>query len=80
MVYIFCSEDTPQPSKTLSNRCEECRQHLDSSDLVLFPGHPEGALEEFVLLTDPKLSLFSGDEESINEYDERPQQKITGFK
>lgn len=57
-----------------------CHQHLDGPDLLLFPGHPEGAVEEFIALTDPKLSLFTGEEEFINEYDERPQEKITGFK
>jgi len=37
-------------------------------------------VEEFVMLTDPKLSLFTGMEEDINEADERPQHKITCFR
>jgi hypothetical protein len=36
-------------------------------------------VEEFIMLTDPKLSLFTGDEEEINEADERPQHKLTDF-
>jgi len=32
------------------------------------------------MLTDPKLSLFTGMEEDINEADERPQHKITSFR
>lgn len=61
-------------------RCDICRQQLESPDLLLFPGHPEGAVEEFIALTDQKLSLFTGDEEFVHEYDERPQHKVTGFK
>lgn len=61
-------------------RCEVCRQHLTDPDLRLYPGHPEGAAEEFIALTDPKLSLFTGEEEFVHEYDERPQHKITEFK
>lgn len=73
-------EKKPEKSKWLVNRCEVCRQHLNDPDLLLYPGHPEGALEEFIALTDPKLSLFTGEEEFIHEYDERPQHKITEFK
>ena len=37
-------------------------------------------VEEFIMLTDPKLSLFTGTEEDINEADQRPQHKITSFR
>ena len=37
-------------------------------------------MEEFVALTDSKLSVFTGNEEEINSYDERPQNKITNFR
>ena len=37
-------------------------------------------VEEFVALTDPKLSLFTGEEDNIDSYDERPQHKITQFR
>jgi DNA (cytosine-5)-methyltransferase 1 len=36
-------------------------------------------VEEFIMLTDPKLSLFTGEETEIMEADERPQHKITDF-
>lgn len=71
---------TENSTWTMVRRCEICRQHLSSPDLLLYPGHPEGAEEEFIALTDSKLSLFTGDEEFIHECDERPQHKITEFK
>ena len=37
-------------------------------------------VEEFVALTDPRLSLFSGDEEQFDSYNDRPQHKITNFR
>lgn len=60
-------------------RCKECHQLLNNPDLRMFPGDPSDALEEFVTLTDPKLSLFTGTEDMIDEADERPQHKITHF-
>ncbi|XP_063841265.1 LOW QUALITY PROTEIN: DNA (cytosine-5)-methyltransferase PliMCI-like [Scylla paramamosain] len=72
-------KEKPEPQKWIVNRCEICRQHLSSPDLLLYPGHPEGSVEEFIALTDQRLSLFTGNEEFIHEYDERPQHKITEF-
>ena len=60
-------------------RCKECRQLLNDPELKLFPGDSEDAVEEFIALTDSRLSLFTGNEEEINEADERPQHKITNF-
>ena len=60
-------------------KCSECKQLLADSDLKMFIGDPEDSVDEFVMLTDPKLSLFSGDEMEINEMDERPQHKVTDF-
>ena len=37
-------------------------------------------MEEFVALTDPKLSIFTGEEEEMDSYDERPTHKITQFR
>ena len=37
-------------------------------------------IEEFVALTDPRLSLLSGDEQEAMSYDERLQHKITNFR
>ncbi|GLH01282.1 DNA (Cytosine-5)-methyltransferase PliMCI [Gryllus bimaculatus] len=65
--------------KVVPQRCQICRQLLDDPDLKLYPGHPDGALEEFVALTDPRLSLFTGDEQNLEEGDERPQNKLTHF-
>ena len=31
-------------------------------------------------LTDPKLSIFTGEEEQMDSYDERPTHKITQFR
>ncbi|KAK7085821.1 DNA (cytosine-5)-methyltransferase 1, partial [Halocaridina rubra] len=60
-------------------RCDICHQHLGSPDLLLYSGHPDEAVEEFVALVDPKLSLFTGEEVDVHEMDERPQQKVTNF-
>ncbi|XP_064649332.1 DNA (cytosine-5)-methyltransferase PliMCI-like isoform X1 [Lineus longissimus] len=65
--------------KDVPIKCNQCRQLLDDPDLKLFPGDSEEAVEEFVTLTSEKLSLFTGDEDDINQFDERPQHKITNF-
>lgn len=57
-----------------------CRQQLNSPDLLVYHGHPEEAVDEFIALTNPQLSLFTGDEDFIHEDDERPQHKLTAFK
>ena len=36
-------------------------------------------IEEFLMLTDPRLCLFTGDEADIADGDDRPQQKVTNF-
>jgi len=59
-------------------RCQHCKQKLE--DIKLYQGHPNGAIEEQIALTDPKLCLFIGDESFIDESDERPQNKITHFR
>ncbi|XP_071643809.1 DNA methyltransferase 1a [Temnothorax longispinosus] len=58
-------------------RCLYCKQMLNT--LTLYQGHPNGAVEEQIALTDPKLCLFIGDESFIDESDERPQNKLTHF-
>ena len=70
------SKDLSQVSK----RCGSCRQLLDSLDLHIYEGHPQGAVEESVALVDPRLSLFTGDESEINESDVRPLNKLTSFR
>ncbi|XP_017882042.1 DNA (cytosine-5)-methyltransferase PliMCI-like [Ceratina calcarata] len=66
-------------SNNLQQKCEYCRQSLSSDDLKIYPGHPNGAVEEFIALTDPRLSLFTGEEDMVDESDERPQNKLTHF-
>ncbi|XP_076247573.1 DNA (cytosine-5)-methyltransferase PliMCI [Calliopsis andreniformis] len=68
-----------QKSMNNPQKCEYCCQKLTSSELKIYPGHPNGAVEEFIALTDPKLSLFTGEEANVHESDERPQNKITDF-
>lgn len=70
------TEDKQPPIK-----CKECRQLLDDPDLKMFSGDPENAVEEFIMLTDPKLSLFTGNESESNldDISERPQHKVTHF-
>ncbi|CAH3033865.1 unnamed protein product [Pocillopora meandrina] len=70
-----CEGEKTQPPV----KCKECKQLLDSPDLRLFLGDCDDAVEEFVALTDPRLSLFSGEEEQFDSYNDRPQHKITNF-
>ncbi|XP_076633551.1 DNA methyltransferase 1a [Colletes latitarsis] len=59
-------------------KCEYCRQKLND-EIKLYPGHPNGAVEEEIALIDPKLCLFSGSESFIHESDQLPQNKLTYF-
>lgn len=54
-------------------RCKICRQYID--ELLIYNGHPNNAVDEFIALTDEKLMLFNGDEE-IDKQDERPTNKV----
>nr|XP_023026505.1 DNA (cytosine-5)-methyltransferase 1-like [Leptinotarsa decemlineata] len=63
--------------KVKSERCTQCKQFMDN--VLLYSGHPNHSNEEFIALTDEKLSLFTGTEESIAEADEIPTHKITYF-
>ena len=40
---------------------------------------PPGAIEEVIALTDPSLCMFTGQEENLSEFDERPILKLTQF-
>jgi DNA (cytosine-5)-methyltransferase 1 len=40
---------------------------FDSPDLKYFPGPPADSIEEIIALTDPSLSLFTGEEEVMSE-------------
>lgn len=76
------SEIKPQIKKSIDipQKCEYCRQKLIPEEIKLYQGHPNGAVEEFIALTDPRLSLFTGEEAMIHESDERPQNKLTYFR
>lgn len=58
-------------------RCTICRQALDAAEIRLFEGDPDGAVDEFSALTEPRLSVF-GDAES-GDVMELPQHKVTAF-
>ncbi|KAG8247308.1 DNA (cytosine-5)-methyltransferase 1, partial [Homalodisca vitripennis] len=73
------SVGTEKGGRVIPAKCDVCRQLLTDPDLRIYPGHPHDAVEEYIALTDPKLSLFTGDEGDINEHDERPQNKVTQF-
>jgi len=83
-IFIFASFSSKNksfvPRSGELKRCEICRQLLGGPDTCIYSGHPNEAVEEFIALTNPKLSLFTGDEESFNETDERPQNKLTAFR
>ena len=44
-----------------------------------FPSPPVDSIEEIIALTDPSLSLFTGEEECMSELDQRPILKLTQF-
>ncbi|XP_076281112.1 DNA (cytosine-5)-methyltransferase PliMCI [Lasioglossum baleicum] len=73
------SEPLHQKPVNFHQKCEYCCQKLNSPDLKIYPGHPNGAVEELIALTDPKLCLFTGQEATFFEGDERPQNKLTDF-
>lgn len=62
------------PAKAKLERCTICRQFSDS--FTLYNGHPNNSVEEYIALTDEKLSLFSGEEPYMSEQDCRPTHKV----
>ncbi|CAG9828260.1 unnamed protein product [Diabrotica balteata] len=58
------------------DRCNLCKQFSDS--VYFYSGHPNNSNEEFIALTDPKLSVFTGNEEIYNEED-APTHQLTSF-
>ncbi|XP_033200860.1 DNA (cytosine-5)-methyltransferase PliMCI [Bombus vancouverensis nearcticus] len=73
------SKILPQKPVNVYQKCDYCCQKLTSMDIKIYPGHPNGAVEEMIALTDPRLSLFTGEEAMVHESDERPQNKLTHF-
>ena len=64
------------PEKVSIVRCGTCRQLVDSPDTIRYESHPQGAVEEFIGMSDQKLSLF---EEGDYVEESMPQYKLTGF-
>lgn len=60
--------------KAKVERCIKCKQFLDS--VLLYNGHPNNSSEEFIALTDEKLSLYTGKEETFEETSELPTHKV----
>lgn len=61
-----------QCPKVKAERCSACKQYVDTA--IYYNGHPNNSVEEFIALTDERLSLFTG-EENITEGDEFPTHK-----
>lgn len=70
---------TNKNNTTISDRCLICYQYLKNPNILLYKGHPKDAIEEEIALTDPKLLLFTGEEDEINQLDKLPVNKITNF-
>ncbi|XP_076161949.1 DNA methyltransferase 1a [Ptiloglossa arizonensis] len=75
---VVISKFQPIKTSALSGKCEYCRQKLNN-EIKLYPGHPNGAVDEEIALTDSKLCLFNGSESFIHESDQLPQNKLTHF-
>lgn len=65
------------PKLNKVERCIKCKQFLDS--VLLYNGHPNNSNEEFIALTDEKLSLYTGKEETFEETSEFPTHKVLNF-
>lgn len=62
-------------SDTSFEKCQFCKENFQN--IKFYSGHLNKSSEEFIALTDEKLSLFTGDEQSIHEGDELPCHKVT---
>lgn len=61
-------------TKTISERCGICKQY--ENEILYYHGHPNNSVEEYITLTNDSLMLFTGDEASLDENDERPTHKV----
>lgn len=61
-------------SNVKTERCVKCKQFVDS--VLLYNGHPNNSCEEFIALTNEKLSLYTGKEETFEETSELPTHKV----
>lgn len=62
---------SPKPK---NQRCNVCKQGLEN--IPMYNGHPNNSNEEFIALTDDKLSVFTGKEEQFNDQDDFPTHKV----
>lgn len=69
------SEIVLKPVEPKPERCLICRQY--SNELLVYNGHPNNSVEEYIALTDEKLQLFTGDEANVHEHDTRPTHKVS---
>lgn len=66
-------------SKKVIERCHQCQQIIHKDEIKMFGGDSPDAVDEFVMLCDPRLSLLTGNEQEYDNYDDRPQHKLTDF-
>lgn len=66
--------ETDKSLKVKPERCNICRQY--NNEVLIYNGHPNNSVEEYITLTDERLLLFTGNEESLNQHDERPTHKV----
>ncbi|UYV62934.1 DNMT1 [Cordylochernes scorpioides] len=69
------TKEKPKPQQ--SANCGTCRQPLDQ--VQLYPGDSKDAVEEFIMLTNPKLSVYEDMDADLVDVTERPQHKLTNF-
>lgn len=73
----YLKKPAPKITSTLSSkiyeRCLVCKQY--SSSILLYNGHPNNSVEEYVALTHEKLSLYTGNEE-LDHKEEFPIHKV----
>lgn len=68
-------------SSSGDKRCDECLQFLDDPDLKIYSGDAPDAVEEMVMLTDKRLSIYTDSESdaALDPFVEKPNHKVTAF-
>ena len=70
------AKTAPKPKKV--KKCTTCNIPLDSPNAVFYAGHPEGSVEEFIALTNPKLSIEVNEKAKTAAVDEDDDDTMTG--
>lgn len=73
------SNAVPEKPAVMYTRCSDCRQILEAGEVKLFEGDPDGAVDEFTVLTDPRLSVFNETNDVGEDVMDTPQHKVTQF-